>query len=225
MLIQPHNLCKTSSILRPLMLGRTVLRPLINPAHSPHPQSFHCCWTFDNFIDQLKVAFLPPNIDVRHRSQYLACEEGKRTIPEFLHELQYLAVSLSDESYLPESTRVTVFMNILNACAARTQLFCTYPHTFEEAVRKALSEEFYHSLASTSSGHSYDMEVSYVAPVATPAGSDRKSFYCGRRAILRAAVLSRAVRMVGETIDHVIDQTQAVGLGAPSCPEGNVGIQ
>jgi hypothetical protein len=56
---------------------------------------------------------------------------------------------------------VTEFMNGLNACATRTLLFRTYLHTFEKAVRTALSEEFSNSLASSSSGFSYDMEVSY----------------------------------------------------------------
>jgi hypothetical protein len=60
-----------------------------------------------------------------------------------VHELRYLAASLSDESSLPEPTRVTVFMNGLNACEARTQLFRTYPQSFEEAVTTALSEEFH----------------------------------------------------------------------------------
>ncbi len=35
------------------------------------------------------------------------------------------------------------------------------------------------------------------------------------RAILLAAVLSHADRMVGETIDHVIDTTEVVGLAHP----------
>jgi hypothetical protein len=35
------------------------------------------------------------------------------------------------------------------------------------------------------------------------------------RAILLAAVLNRADRMVGETIDHVIDPTEVVGLARP----------
>jgi hypothetical protein len=143
----------------------------------PDPNHFG---SFDNFITQLKSTFLPPNSDFRHRSKYLACKQGKRTIREFVHELRYLAACLSDESSLPEPTRVTVFMNGLNACAARTQLFRTYPRTFEEAVNTALSEEFSHTLASSTSTHSVDMEVSYVTTVGATAGSDRRCFNCDR---------------------------------------------
>lgn len=135
--------------------------------------------TFEAFIAQLKAAFLPPNSDFRHHSKYLACKQGRRSIREFVHELRYLAASLADESRLPETTRVAVFMNGLNPCAARTQLFRTYPKTFEEAVATALSEEFSHSLASPSRGESSDMDISHVTADA-PASNDRKCYSCGQ---------------------------------------------
>jgi hypothetical protein len=142
----------------------------------PDPNHFG---SFENFIVQLKTTFLPPNSDFRHRSKYLACKQGKRTIREFVHELRYLAASLSDESSLPEPTRVTVFMNGLNACAARTQLFRTYPQSFEEAVTTALSEEFSHTLAGASKGVSVDMDLSHVTPD-VPTSADRKCYSCGQ---------------------------------------------
>ncbi len=149
----------------------------------------------------------------------------KRTITEFVHELRYLAASLSDESSLPEVTRVTVFMNGLNACAARTQVFRTYPHTFEEAVCAALSEKFSHTLASSSSGHSYDMEVSYVAPVATPVGSDRKCFhYSPPGHFARSCPKPR--RQDGRGGDRPRDRSnRGRGACAPSRPQGNVRTQ
>ncbi|RLO05364.1 hypothetical protein DYB28_002357 [Aphanomyces astaci] len=75
--------------------------------------------TFDDFIEQLKAAFLPANSD------FLYCAE------------RFLASSVTQKSSHSDETKVPIFMNGLDDSAAHTQLFWTYPSTFKDAVRTA----------------------------------------------------------------------------------------
>ncbi|KAF0738239.1 hypothetical protein Ae201684P_019762 [Aphanomyces euteiches] len=72
---------------------------------------------------------------------------------------------MNDERSLPESTRVTVFMNGLNKSPARTELFRRYPETFDEAVSIALSEDFSQNLARASASDSMDMDISSMGQI------------------------------------------------------------
>ncbi len=100
-----------------------------------------------------------------------------------------------------------------------------WAHTFEEAARMAPSEEFSHTLASSSNDHSHDMEVSYVALVATPAGSDRKSFNCGRPGHF-ARSCPKPRRQDGRGDNRPRDRSnRGRGASAPSRPMGNVRTQ
>ncbi|KAH9133919.1 hypothetical protein AeRB84_020157, partial [Aphanomyces euteiches] len=125
----------------------------------------NCFPTLVDFASQLKTAFLPPNSDFRNRSRFLNAAQGKQTIREFVHELRYLYASMNDERSLPESTRVTVFMNGLNKGPARTELFRRYPETFDEAVSIALSEDFSQNLARASASDSMDMDISSMGQI------------------------------------------------------------
>ncbi|KAF0724809.1 hypothetical protein Ae201684_016559 [Aphanomyces euteiches] len=125
----------------------------------------NCFPTLEDFASQLKKAFLPPNSDFRNRSRFLNAAQGKQTIREFVHELRYLYASMNDERSLPESTRVTVFMNGLNKGPARTELFRRYPETFDEAVSIALSEDFSQNLARASASDSMDMDISSMGQI------------------------------------------------------------
>ncbi|KAH9149563.1 hypothetical protein AeRB84_007393, partial [Aphanomyces euteiches] len=125
----------------------------------------NCFPTLEDFASQLKKAFLPPNSDFRNRSRFLNAAQGKQTIREFVHELRYLYASMNDERSLPESTRVTVFMNGLNKGPARTELFRRYPETFDEAVSIALSEDFSQNVARASASDSMDMDISSMGQI------------------------------------------------------------
>ncbi|KAF0702352.1 hypothetical protein AaE_015994 [Aphanomyces astaci] len=94
----------------------------------------HCFPSIAVFETELKAMLLPPNSDFRYRSQYLACKQGKRSLQEFIHDLRFFAANINDKELLPESLRVTVFMDDLNQGPARTQLFRAYPDIFEEAA-------------------------------------------------------------------------------------------
>ncbi|ETV82056.1 hypothetical protein H257_05575 [Aphanomyces astaci] len=133
---------------------------------------------FDDFIEQLKAAFLPANSDFRYRAEYLSARQGKRSIREYVHDLRFLASCVTQKSSLSEETKVTIFMNGLNDSAARTQLFRTYPSTFEDAVRTALAEEFsvLQSRTTTKTRDPHDMEVSAMTSPTT----DRRCFNCNR---------------------------------------------
>ncbi|KAF0703967.1 hypothetical protein AaE_015171 [Aphanomyces astaci] len=133
---------------------------------------------FDDFIEQLKAAFLPANSDFRYRAEYLSARQGKRSIREYVHDLRFLASCVTQKSSLSEETKVTIFMNGLNDSAARTQLFRTYPSTFEDAVRTALAEEFsvLQSRTTTKTRDPHDMEVSAMTSPTT----DRRCLNCNR---------------------------------------------
>ncbi|OQR89368.1 hypothetical protein THRCLA_22703 [Thraustotheca clavata] len=155
------------------LTGRTV-----EWAYSRKLSDLVCFPSYQNFLDQLKTTFLPPNSDFRHRTRFLACKQGKRSLREFIQELRFLAASITDEASLPEATRVTVFMNGLNVGAARTQLFRKYPSSFNDAVQIALSEEISDNVANSNGVDPYDMDVNNINKQ-TPR-SKPTCYNCGR---------------------------------------------
>jgi len=126
----------------------------------------NCFLDWNDFVSQLREVFLPPNSDFRFRAKLLACRQGSRTIRAFAQEMRFLAACLSSNDNIPESTKVTVFMQGLKTSPAKTQLFRVYPQTLEEAIRIALSEDYSHKLAksdvSMSNEESKDMDISGV---------------------------------------------------------------
>ena len=97
--------------------------------------------SYDVFVRELKLAFQPPNCEFRTRSKFLAISQGKRDIHEYVQHARYLISSITD-SPIDEATQVSVFRNGLCHGPVRTQLFREYPNDLEEAILKALQEDF-----------------------------------------------------------------------------------
>jgi len=96
---------------------------------------------------ELRQTFQPPDNQFRNRARLLACKQGKRTLHEFVHELQTLRASLTTE-VVPETMLVSIFLEGLRQGPARLQLFRNVPGTLDDAVRIAYMEEYSHRGAS-----------------------------------------------------------------------------
>lgn len=96
---------------------------------------------WDAFTQQLRAAFQPANSQLRTRARLLDCKQGKRTLHEFVQEMQFLRAALSADP-IPESTLVTIFMKGLRVGPARNQLFRRVPPTLDEAIEVAQFEEY-----------------------------------------------------------------------------------
>ena len=91
-----------------------------------NPQAFP---TWNTLCKELEKVFLPPDLEHRNRSKFLACRQGKRSIMAFVQELRSLAAGCASHPF-PEEVKVTVFMQNLNKGPPRTQLFRARPKTF-----------------------------------------------------------------------------------------------
>ena len=95
-------------------------------------------WKF--LQEAMSKMFLPPNAAFRHRAEFLHCQQGKRSIYEFVQELRKLRASLSDNP-IPEDVMVTVFMQGLEIGPAKTEVFRRQPTDLEAAIYVALQED------------------------------------------------------------------------------------
>ena len=114
--------------------------------------------TWDSFSRQLREAFQPPDMQVKLRARLLGCKQGKRSLHEFVQELQYLRAALTSDP-LPESLLVTLFMEGLRQGPARLQLFRHIPPTLDQAIKEAFMEEYSHRSASGNSKGASPMEL------------------------------------------------------------------
>ena len=100
-----------------------------------------CFVDFLDFRKEIEDAFQPPKSEFRQRSKFLAIKQGKRDLHEYVQEARYLASIIVQEP-MDDATQVSVFLNGLVSGPVRTQLFREYPNTLEEAISKALQEDF-----------------------------------------------------------------------------------
>ncbi len=100
----------------------------------------HAFPTWEMFVEELRKAFLPPNVDFRQRARFLACKQGKRSLHPNVQELREIAASISTHP-LPEDVKVTVFMEGMRVGPVRTQLFREIPSTLEKAIAIAFGED------------------------------------------------------------------------------------
>ena len=102
--------------------------------------------SWDSFCYQLREAFQPPDMQLKLRARLLACKQGKRSLHEFVQELQYLRAAITSDP-LPESLLVTLFLEGLRQGPARFQLFRHVPPTLDQAIKEAFMEEYAHKSA------------------------------------------------------------------------------
>ncbi|KAE9265508.1 hypothetical protein PF008_g31842 [Phytophthora fragariae] len=95
-------------------------------------------WSF--MEQELRSTFLLANVAYRHRSSFLRCKRGKRSLQDYVMELHNLEDAMAGAP-LSEDVKVTVFMDGVRTGPVRTELFRRQPKTFNEAVHIAMLED------------------------------------------------------------------------------------
>ncbi|GMF26797.1 unnamed protein product [Phytophthora fragariaefolia] len=93
-------------------------------------------WSF--MKQELRSTFLLTNVEYRHRSTFLLCKEGKRSLQDYVMELHNLEAAMAGA---PLSVKVTVFVDGVRTGPVRTELFRRQSKTFNEAVHIAMLED------------------------------------------------------------------------------------
>uniref|UniRef100_K3WYS3 CCHC-type domain-containing protein n=2 Tax=Globisporangium ultimum (strain ATCC 200006 / CBS 805.95 / DAOM BR144) TaxID=431595 RepID=K3WYS3_GLOUD len=101
----------------------------------------HCFYDLDDFKRELKKAFEPPQSEFRARAEFLKLRQGKYDLHSYAQRARYLVSSIVNEP-IDASTQVVTFMAGLNDGPIRNQLFREYPKTLDEAIERAMQEEF-----------------------------------------------------------------------------------
>ncbi|KAF1327942.1 Membrane protein, partial [Globisporangium splendens] len=153
----------------------------------------NCFPSYDHFKTELKKAFEPPQSEFRARAEFLKLRQGRFDLHSYAQRARYLVSSIVDEP-IDVPTQVVTFMTGLNDGPIRNQLFREYPKTLDEAIERAMQEEFsikqakFHGFASRpmrQSNAMHDgpepMDISYIS---TPGNerprNDGKCFRCGK---------------------------------------------
>ena len=73
--------------------------------------------------------FAPPNQAYLMRSRFLSARQGKKEISDYVQGLRTLIAAMQLD-LLPEMVLVTIFMEGLRTCVARTEVFRAHPTSF-----------------------------------------------------------------------------------------------
>ncbi|KAF1323098.1 Pol protein, partial [Globisporangium splendens] len=142
----------------------------------------NCFPSYDHFKTELKKAFEPPQSEFRARAEFLKLRQGRFDLHSYAQRARYLVLSIVDEP-IDVPTQVVTFMTGLNDGPIRNQLFREYPKTLDEAIERAMQEEFsikqakFHGFASRPMRQSnavHDgpepMDISYISTPGIGAG-------------------------------------------------------
>lgn len=153
----------------------------------------NCFFSYDNFKEELKAAFEPPQSEFRARAEFLKLKQGRFDLHSYAQRARYL-VSTIVEDPIDAQTQVVTFMAGLNDGPIRNQLFREYPKTLDEAISRTTQEEFsikqakfqgFPSRPPRQAFAAHDgpepMDISYIS---TPGNErprkDGKCFRCGK---------------------------------------------
>ncbi|KAF1329369.1 Membrane protein, partial [Globisporangium splendens] len=162
-------------------------------AYGKRLADLNCFPSYDHFKTELKTAFEPSQSEFRARTEFLKLRQGRFDLHSYAQRARYLVSSIVDE-LIDVPTQVVTFMTGLNDGPIRNQLFREYPKTLDEAIERAMQEEFsmkqakFHGFASRpmrQSNAAHDgpepMDISYIS---TPGNerprNDGKCFRCGK---------------------------------------------
>ncbi|KAF1314578.1 reverse transcriptase, partial [Globisporangium splendens] len=162
-------------------------------AYGKRLADLNCFPSYEDFKTELKKAFEPPQSEFRARAEFLKLRQGRFDLHSYAQRARYLVSSIVDEP-IDVSTQVVTFMAGLNDGPIRNQLFREYPKTLDEAIERAMQEEFsmkqakfqgFASRPMRQSNVAHDgpepMDISYIS---TPGNerprNDRKCFRCGK---------------------------------------------
>ncbi|KAF1316147.1 reverse transcriptase, partial [Globisporangium splendens] len=153
----------------------------------------NCFYSYEDFKAELKAAFEPPQSEFRARAEFLKLRQGRFDLHSYAQRARFLVSSIVDEP-IDVPTQVVTFMTGLNDGPIRNQLFREYPKTLDEAISRAMQEEFsikqakfqgFPSRPPRQANVAHDgpepMDISYIS---TPGNerprNDGKCFRCGK---------------------------------------------
>ncbi|KAF1318860.1 Pol protein, partial [Globisporangium splendens] len=153
----------------------------------------NCFYSYEDFKAELKAAFEPPQSEFRARAEFLKLRRGRFDLHSYAQRARFLVSSIVDEP-IDVPTQVVTFMTGLNDGPIRNQLFREYPKTLDEAISRAMQEEFsikqakfqgFPSRPPRQANVAHDgpepMDISYIS---TPGNgrphNDVKCFRCGK---------------------------------------------
>lgn len=134
----------------------------------------NCFLTYEDFKKDLRDAFEPPKTEFRARTEFLHLRQGKRDVMTYAQHARYL-VSCVTEDPIDDATQVSVFMTGLEDGPAKSQLFREFPSTLEEAISRALQEEFSRNQAYVNSASYKPPKMSVAPPFDTTEPMDLSS--------------------------------------------------
>uniref|UniRef100_H3GBV3 Retrotransposon gag domain-containing protein n=1 Tax=Phytophthora ramorum TaxID=164328 RepID=H3GBV3_PHYRM len=97
--------------------------------------------TYEEFKEELKLAFEPPQNEFRSRAEFLDLQQSKHDVHAYAQRARYLVSNIVTNP-IDEATKVVTFMKGLRDGPVKTYLFREYPNTLEAAIALAIQEEF-----------------------------------------------------------------------------------
>ncbi|KAF1324811.1 reverse transcriptase, partial [Globisporangium splendens] len=203
-------------------------------AYGKRLADLNCFPSYDHFKTELKKAFEPPQSEFRARAEFLKLRQGRFDLHSYAQRARYLVSSIVDEP-IDVPTQVVTFMTGLNDGPIRNQLFREYPKTLDEAIERAMQEEFsikqakFHGFASRPMRQSnavHDgpepMNISYIsAPGNERPRNDGKCFRCGKSGHIarncKVSLPGRQTTQGARSNNH--DRSYGLGAGPPTGPE------
>ncbi|KAF1317464.1 reverse transcriptase, partial [Globisporangium splendens] len=196
-------------------------------AYGKRLADLNCFPSYDHFKTELKKAFEPPQSEFRARAEFLKLRQGRFDLHSYAQRASYLVSSIVDEP-IDVPTQVVTFMTGLSDGPIRNQLFREYPKTLDEAIERAMQEEFsikqakFHGFASRPMRQSnvvHDgpkpMDISYIS---TPGNerprNDGKCFRCGK-----PGHIARNCKVSLPAVTRAKKREWTVGAGPPTGPE------
>ncbi|KAF1313329.1 putative retroelement, partial [Globisporangium splendens] len=193
----------------------------------------NCFYSYEDFKAELKAAFEPPQSEFRARAEFLKLRQGRFDLHSYAQRARFLVSSIVDEP-IDVPAQVVTFMTGLNDGPIRNQLFREYPKTLDEAIERAMQEEFsmkqakfqgFASRPMRQSNFAHDgpepMDISYIS---TPGNerprNDGKCFRCGKPGhIDRNCKVSLPGRQTTQGARSNNHDRSYVGAGPPTGPE------
>ncbi|KAF1318387.1 putative retroelement, partial [Globisporangium splendens] len=203
-------------------------------AYGKRLADLNCFPSYEDFKTELKKAFEPPQSEFRARAEFLNLRQGRFDLHSYAQRARYLVSSIVDEP-IDVSTQVVTFMAGLNDGPIRNQLFREYPKTLDEAISRAMQEEFsikqakFHGFPSRpprQANVAHDgpepMDISYIS---TPGNgrprNDGKCFRCGKSGHFarncKVSLPDRQTTQGARSNNH--DRSYGLGAGHPTGPE------
>uniref|UniRef100_H3H3G6 Retrotransposon gag domain-containing protein n=1 Tax=Phytophthora ramorum TaxID=164328 RepID=H3H3G6_PHYRM len=173
-----------------------------------------CFSTYEDFKEELKQAFEPPQNEFRSRAELLDLQQGKHDVHAYAQRARYLVSNIVTNP-IDEATKVVTFMKGLRDGPVKTYLFREYPNTLEAAIALAMQEEFSLRQAKLHVNAPRLMPRPVVRPSGGPEPMDLSSATAAGSQQRRGST-NGAPRPAGDAVERVDIGHAAMKIAAPS---------